>query len=254
MATNLEKQALASAYSSKGYVVLKRMFHPYDIHIIWSDAMSVFEKQFEEKGYEGGFLDRMKLLFTLDNDTFQNCGKHAQHLINLWKLSLSDKVIELLQNVGMQWPNVCTRPVLMFNHPDLAKEKVYHTMDAHQDWPSMQGSDNAAVLWVPLMKMEKQNGTLRILPGSHTLLREAKMDGAFAMVDLKEGEKMIDIELEIGDALLFHSKLVHSSGENTSGNIRWSAHFRYNDLGDKEFVKRGYPHPYVYRSILQSGK
>jgi ectoine hydroxylase-related dioxygenase (phytanoyl-CoA dioxygenase family) len=234
--------------------VLKKFFHPDDVTMIQQEAIGVFENQFDRFGYKGTILEKMKFLFTLQEQTFINCGKHAQHLVNLWKLSLGERVIGLLRQVGIQFPNVCTRPVLMFNHPDLAKEKIYHTMDAHQDWPSMQGSSNAAVLWVPLVNMEEGIGALEVIPGSHKGgIRTKETVNGFAMYDLKGWEEFVKMELNVGDALLFHAMLVHRSGTHKGGDIRWSAHFRYNDLQDEDFVRRGYPHPYVYHT-LQSGK
>ena len=48
-----------------------------------------------------------------------------------------------------------------------------------------------------------------------------------------------------GDLLAFSAFLVHRSGTNSTESIRWSCHFRYNDLAEATFVERGYPHAYV---------
>lgn len=255
METTLGKQALdASSYHRDGYIVLKKFFHHDDVAIVRTEAIQVFTNICEKKQYNGGLLDQMKLLFQLDEKRFVNCGKQCQHLINLWKLSLQRRVIRLLREVGMKFPTVCTRPVLYFNHPALAKEKVYHTVDAHQDWRSMQGSSNACVLWVPLVKMTKEIGALQVLPGSHKDgLRTKEVLKGFGMVELTEDEekRLVDLECEPGDAVLFHAMLVHRSGWHTNDEIRWSAHFRYNDLEDAEFIKRGYVHPYVYHPVAE---
>jgi phytanoyl-CoA hydroxylase len=55
------------------------------------------------------------------------------------------------------------------------------------------------------------------------------------------------IEVKQGDLLLFSSFLVHRSGENTTDRIRWSCHFRYNNLADPTYVARKYHHNYIYR-------
>jgi len=253
MGTNLERPALdVSKYYKEGYVILKDFFNKDDIRLLREEAQQIFYNVCEDKKYTGDLLDKMKLLFTFDINAFQNCGKQAQHLVNLWKLSLQDRVIRTLHAVGLRFPNICTRPVLYFNHPDLAVKKLYHTVDAHQDWRSMQGSSNACVLWVPLVKMTKEIGCLQVLPKSHVHgLRTTSIDGGFGMVNLtaEEEEKMENVELEVGDALLFHSLLIHRSGNHTNNDIRWSCHFRYNDLEDKEFIRRGYVHPYIYRPV-----
>jgi len=45
----------------------------------------------------------------------------------------------------------------------------------------------------------------------------------------------------------FSTLLVHRSGNNVTESIRWSCHFRYNNLLDKSFIQRGYPHPFTYK-------
>lgn len=244
MATTSEQPALdVQSYKRDGYVILRKFFHPFDLQLIWEEANDVFQRQASYLHCKDMFE-----LFLTDFQRFVYCGKQVQHLINLHRLSLRDDVINLLHEAGLKWPVVCTRPVLYFNHEALAKERVYHTVDAHQDWRSMQGSSNACVLWVPLTDCPKELGALQVLPGSHLggLLTKEVVAG-FGMVDLKEG--FIDVELNRGDALLFHSMLVHRSGENITTRPRWSAHFRYNDLDDEEFIKRGYVHPYIYKPV-----
>ena len=54
------------------------------------------------------------------------------------------------------------------------------------------------------------------------------------------------VTLNKGDILIFSSFLVHKSGELTNDEIRWSCHFRYNNLNEVDFIERGYPSPYQY--------
>jgi ectoine hydroxylase-related dioxygenase (phytanoyl-CoA dioxygenase family) len=189
-------------------------------------------------------------LFKEDLTTLSNCGKQVQHLISLHQLSLNPKIIELLRAIGLKFPNVSTRPVMYFNNPKLSKEKVFHKVDAHQDWRSMQGSLNSVVIWIPLVDINKSLGALEILPGSHKLgLFTDHVHYGFGMVDLNEEQKkqLLPVEVETGDALLFSSFLVHQSGDNITDSPRWSCHFRYNDLAEETFINRGYPHAYLYK-------
>jgi ectoine hydroxylase-related dioxygenase (phytanoyl-CoA dioxygenase family) len=159
-------------------------------------------------------------------------------------------VIDLLKETGLETPTISTRPVLYFNHPKLAKQKVFHTVDAHQDWRSMQGSLNSVVIWIPLVDINKDLGALEILPSSHLDgLRTDHVENGFGMVALSkvEEDKLISIEIKTGDALLFSSFLIHQSGYNITDKPRWSCHFRYNDLEDSTFINRKYAHPYIYK-------
>ena len=227
---------------------------------VLTDAKNIFFEQFRYKNYttktslaeisETEFNESMYRLFTEDLQCLGNCGKQAQHLISLHRLSLASYITDVLPEAGLKKPVISTRPVLYFNHPRLAVKKVFHTVDAHQDWRSMQGSLNSVVIWVPLIDINKQLGALKVLPGSHLGgLRTDFVEQGFGMVKLTEEEqaRFVDVEVNTGDMLLFSSFLIHQSGENISAGPRWSCHFRYNDLAEKTFIERKYAHPYLYK-------
>jgi hypothetical protein len=71
------------------------------------------------------------------------------------------------------------------------------------------------------------------------------------MVSLSEEEKerIISVEINAGDVLLFSSFLIHQSGNNITNKPRWSCHFRYNDLDESTFIQRKFAHPYIYKPI-----
>ena len=249
-------------YKKNGYLFLKDFFSNEEIKKVLDDAKSVFLRQFIEKKYltncnledisEEVFNNFLYRLFDEDIECLSNSGKQIQHLISLHSLSLQSKVIELLKQTGVQTPIISTRPVLYFNHPKLAKQKVFHTVDAHQDWRSMQGSLNSVVIWIPLVDINKDLGALEILPGSHLDgLRTDHIENGFGMVSLskEENDKLVSVEIKTGDALLFSSFLIHQSGNNITNKPRWSCHFRYNDLEDTTFINRKYAHPYIYKPI-----
>lgn len=249
-----------SFYNKNGYLLLKDFFSKGEIEVILNDAKNVFFKQFQHKKYtsavtlnevsETEYNQMLFCLFDEDIECLSNCGKQVQHLISLHKLSLNEKIISLLNQVGLKAPTISTRPVLYFNNPKLAKQKVFHTVDAHQDWRSMQGSLNSVVIWIPLIDINKKLGALEVLPGSHlTGLRTDHIENGFGMVLLNDDEKkqMIPVEAREGDILLFSSFLIHQSGNNITDKPRWSCHFRYNDLEEITFIDRKYAHPYIYK-------
>lgn len=245
-------------FKNEGFVKLKGFFEPALIADILADAQAVFAKQMvrlgilnSTEGYDSQtFRDGMFSLFQKDLQAFMNAGKQVQHLVSLHQAALSESVIDTLKELGLSTPVVSTRPVLFFNHQKLAKEKVYHTVFPHQDWRSMQGSLDAVIIWLPLVPIDAKLGALQVIPGSHKMgLVATGMESGFGKVDITdEMEKQwVNVEVEPGDALFFSSFLIHQSGVNDSEDIRWSTHFRYNNLDESTFVERGYPHPYIYK-------
>lgn len=243
-------------YAEKGFVLKKGFFGKDEVDRIRSEAREVFAAQMARLGIlgpgdagEDEFEAGMFELFERDLATFANCGKQAQHLISLHRLSLDRRVTDVLTGeLGLAFPNVSTRPVMMFNHPRLAKKEVYWRLSSHQDWRSMQGSLDSAVVWVPLVDVDEALGALEITPGSHRwgLLDAELEDGYGQLREQVDDAKMVPVEVERGDALFFSAFLLHRSGTNVTDHVRWSCHFRYNNLREPTFVERGFPHPYVY--------
>jgi phytanoyl-CoA hydroxylase len=249
----------AAEYREQGYALAKRFFDPAAVECIYQEARDVFASQMRRLRLigPGGVDDEtftwaMFALFDKDVATFSNCGKQVQHLVSLHRLSLDEKIMAVLHEIGLGFPNISTRPVLYFNHPKLAKKEVYWRLSLHQDWRSMQGSLDSVVVWLPLVDINRDLGALEVLPGSHKrgLLPADLVDG-YGHIDQEVQEKidpaqLVTVEVERGDALFFSTFLAHQSGTNVRQAIRWSCHFRYNNLQEKTFIERGFPHPYIY--------
>jgi phytanoyl-CoA hydroxylase len=246
---------LRELFDKQGFVHLSGFFNSQDVEHIRADAKWVFLNQMASRGFvaqhdidEREFERGLFRYFAEDADGFINCGKTCQHLISLHRLSLHDDVVRKLIALGVKKPNICTRPVLYFNSRHLATSEVYYKSPPHQDWRSMQGSLNATVIWVPLVDISHELGALEIIPGSHLWgLLDSHEDEWYRRIDGLSDEQYHSVEVRAGDALFFSAFLVHRSGNNFTDSIRWSCHFRYNDLEDPTFVSRKYPNPYTYK-------
>jgi hypothetical protein len=249
-----------NAYREDGYLLVKGFFPRAEIETIRNEAKQVFLSQMRRHGIvdtddlsEAEFEAGMFRLFETDIATLTNCGKQVQHLISLHRLSLSEPLVEAVKSLGLPFPNVSTRPLLYFNSRRLAKKEVYWRLSVHQDWRSMQGSLDAVVVWVPLIDVDRELGALEVIPGSHKMgLLDSEMSDGYGHIDSSVNlPEPVPVEVEVGDALFFSAFLVHQSGTSTTDSIRWSCHFRYNNLQEATFVERGFPHPYIYRPQVE---
>jgi hypothetical protein len=244
------------AYRENGFLLRKGFFGKQEVEAIRRDAKDIFVAQMlrlnivntgelSEADFEAGMFK----LFQADLQTFVNCGKQAQHLISLHRLSLDHRITRAIGELGLEFPNISTRPLLYFNSRSLAKKEVYWRLSLHQDWRSMQGSLDAIVVWVPLIDIGKSLGALEVFPGTHRLgLVEATMIDGYGHIETPASRPdPHPVEVEVGDALFFSAFLLHQSGTNVTDAIRWSCHFRYNNLNEATFIQRGFPHPYIYR-------
>jgi phytanoyl-CoA hydroxylase len=243
-------------YNQNGFLLLKNFFDKDEIRRVHEEAKDVFKAQLRRHRLDSEDLavevNFNKALFALFEKNFQeivNCGKQVQHLISLHRLGTEPRVIDQLKGLGLAFPCISARPVMFFNSRYLAKREEYWRLDAHQDWRSSQGSLDAITIWVPLVDIDESLGALEVIPGSHKwgLLESESVSYYGKISEEMAVRKFLPVEVVRGDALIFSSFLVHRSGTNSTESIRWSIHFRYNNLSEQTFIERGYPHPFIYK-------
>ncbi|XP_056009970.1 L-proline trans-4-hydroxylase-like isoform X3 [Ostrea edulis] len=93
---------------------------------------------------------------------------------------------------------------------------------------------DAMSVFVAIDRCNKANGCLQVLPGSHKVGRiEHRSLAGQTGADLERVEHLKKIfpltymEMEPGDALFFHSNVLHASDENNSPNRRWALIMAY---------------------------
>jgi ectoine hydroxylase-related dioxygenase (phytanoyl-CoA dioxygenase family) len=99
-------------------------------------------------------------------------------------------------------------------------------------------------IYVALDKSTRQNGCLQLLKGSHKLgrLNHVREDGQ-TNVDPEYVEaatrrfELVYAEMEAGDALMFHSNLLHRSDANRSDTYRWGYICSYNAVDNAPFKR-----------------
>ena len=248
----IEKQL----YNQNGFLTLRKFFEKEQIKRIHDEAKEVFKTQLRKHGLdsedlavEANFNQALYKLFEQDFQEIVNCGKQIQHLISLHRLGTDPGIVDLLKTLGLTFPSISARPVMFFNSKNLSKKEEYWRLGAHQDWRSSQGSLDAITIWVPLVDINKSLGALEVIPGSHKwgLLESESVSYYGKISENITASDFVPVEVETGDALVFSSFLVHRSGTNSTESIRWSIHFRYNNLSEPTFINRGYPHPFVYK-------
>ena len=119
---------------------------------------------------------------------------------------------------------------VMTKHPHFGSETGWHQDIRY--W-SFQRPDLINV-WLALGRECRQNGGMRVVPGSHRLdYRPHQFDDAlFLRTDLDENrillDQAVDVELASGDVLFFHCRLLHAADRNESTGLKRSLVYTYN--------------------------
>lgn len=106
----------------------------------------------------------------------------------------------------------------------------------HQDWPYWGGTHKWSV-WVALDDATIENGTLRVIPGSHKTAMEHydPGDGIAFSNRIQEGtvdeSTAVSATVEAGGAVFFHDLTIHGSHDCTAGEDRWVWIPTYREVG-----------------------
>jgi hypothetical protein len=114
----------------------------------------------------------------------------------------------------------------------------------HQEYPYNLTSDNAVTLWLPLVDVDEANGCLRLAPGTQRLgalpvrvrdpLNARRNANQTLEIDGLAGilarHASLPVPATAGDALVFHTFLLHASQPNRSEATRWTLQARYFDV------------------------
>ncbi len=98
------------------------------------------------------------------------------------------------------------------------------TCDLHNDdWHANEELYTCVNVWIPLVDVNKENGSLQILPNSHKLpypLRGIGLPFAYEQYDHLIKPRMKVMEMKAGEALFFHSRIIHGSDDNKTSSLR----------------------------------
>jgi phytanoyl-CoA hydroxylase len=254
---NKPMDSLNLEYRENGFLILTDFWNTDELDRVHSEAKEIFYSQMKEVidapqsilADSEAFDHAMFRYFKIDTEGFINCGKQAQHLVSLHRLSVDDRLIRLLHDLGLSFPVISVRPSMFFNSRNLDNTGHYWRLDAHQDWRSSQGSLDSVTLWFPYVNCNNDLGALQIIPKSHLggLLNCEKVDYYSKIKDPIDESKYVSVEMNKGDLLIFSSFLVHRSGTNNTSRIRWSTQLRYSNLNESTFIDRKFPNPFIYK-------
>jgi len=214
-----------AAYHRDGYIVLKHFFSEEEVGRLYETALldDAMKKNALDLNDQSGKKTRLSLWFTPGNDVFGYMTR-SRRIVNA--------ITPLLDSDA---------PVCHFHSKLMQKEPhVGGAWEWHQDygyWYKNQFMfpDQLISVMVALTHANKANGCLQVIRGSHKL---GRVNHGFAGEQVGADMVMVNnalqtmplvyCELNPGDALIFHSNLLHRSEANLSDHPRWSVIACYN--------------------------
>lgn len=221
-------------YNRDGYIVVKNLFSAEEVGKLYHTALenSVMQKNAMDLNDQTGKKTKLSLWFTPGDDVFGYLIR-SERMVN--------SVRRLLQEES---------PVCHFHTKLMQKEpKVGGAWEWHQDygyWYKNQFifPNQLMSVMIALTPANKENGCLQVIKGSHKM---GRVNHGFAGEQVGADMEMVNhalktmeliyCELEPGDALFFHSNLMHRSEANLSDHPRWSLISCYNSQSNIAYAE-----------------
>jgi len=227
--------AEVAAFHRDGYVLVPGMFTAEEIDLLGRSARE--DRELDRRSYgradgEGGVV-RLSL-WNHPGDTIYGMFARCARLVRGSEQLLGGEVYHYHSKMILK------------------DAKVGGAWAWHQDYGYWYHN---GVLWPDLLSVSvavdratKENGCLQVIPGSHLLGRiEHVKTGDQAGADLDRVAEilkrlpLVHVEMEPGDALFFHSNLLHRSDQNTSDQPRWSLICCYNAARNDPYKESHHP-------------
>jgi ectoine hydroxylase-related dioxygenase (phytanoyl-CoA dioxygenase family) len=215
-----------------GYLVIKEFCSKQETDKLYTTAIedSILTRNALDLSDLSGKKTRLSLWFTPGNDVFGYLTR-SERMVHA--------VAQLLDSQA---------PVCHFHSKLMQKEpRVGGAWEWHQDygyWYKNQFMfpDQLISVMTALTKANRENGCLQVIRGSHKLGRvnhgfSGEQVGAdMVMVNnALQTMELVYCELAPGDALIFHSNLLHRSEANLSEQPRWSVISCYNSQSNPAY-------------------
>jgi phytanoyl-CoA hydroxylase len=124
----------------------------------------------------------------------------------------------------------CHHNCVMTKHPGYSSATLWHQDIRYWsfDRPELISA------WFALGEERVANGALQVIAGTHLMdFERGRLDAElFLRPELAENARLIEqahsVELNPGDVLLFHCRLFHAAGRNTTAEVKYSPVFTYH--------------------------
>jgi hypothetical protein len=226
------------AFCKDGYFLARGLLPVSQVEQVYEDVKKVFSLRIDCTKFDESLFE----FFKTNNEEYKATAMICQFLPSVYRLGMSNPVLDTLQAIGHKLSVINTRPLMSFSSSRLAVNDMYWKVPAHQDWHSMQGSLDALTVWTPLVNVPPELGPLEVVPGSHL---QGVLDSDDNTTLLKREHDFISLPMNKGDVLFMSTFLIHRSGHNRSDHIRLSTHFRYDNATESTFISRNFPHHFI---------
>jgi phytanoyl-CoA hydroxylase len=223
------------AYRRDGYAVLRKLLTPAHVAACLDGLSDIAGGRIATKSTEIGIepaIDPASVKLAEREDRIRKFARYIDDSPALHAAAMSRKLhLALDQLLGQG--RVLFQDMALIKPPRIGSAKPWH-----QDAAYFRVSDPSLIVgvWIALDPATRENGCMELIRGSHLRGPAAHVPAVDLNVceirrDLLRLEDRVAVELEPGDALIFHALVHHYTAPNRSDRRRRAVQFHYHQLG-----------------------
>jgi len=229
----MDGAALAERLKHDGYLFIREL--------VPADVIENVGRQFLDVVAQGGWLDpdfpkdariaNKNVICADPEPEFLEVFRHFYLSQDSHALKHHPNIIGLFERIFGE--EVLVHPLFVARNIFPQNEKL--TTRPHQDYVHIQGATETMTVWLPLHDCPSDMGGLAVAEGSHKQgiheFTVASGAGGLEVVAPFDGQWRFG-DFAVGDALIFHSMVVHKGMDNRTSHIRHSIDSRYQRAKD----------------------
>ena len=241
-------------FKTQGFFVARGLLDRECIEKVRHSLAKTFSDQLPETSIDSEGIDHFDLMLTLFQkhpDRYKKIAGALWRKLDVYQILHEPRIIKFLQEKFF-WRDIFVPggQVVHIMATELRIPDGYFGLSPHQDFPSVQGSLDGVIVWLPLVNVDRNNFPLELIPASHRqgiLPVDDQGPSAWEVrSDQYQEEDVTPVEVDVGDVVFMSMFTVHRSSVNgTTGLVRIAVSTRFDNADEDTFIERCYPSAYV---------
>ncbi len=237
-----------------GFVVGKNIIPQEEIIKVTNSLKKTLKNQITNLDIEyqdDNIYSLLKLLHKIDIETYKKVLGTLWRKFDVYQFMHSKYVVNFVKDT-MNWDDLFVPggQVVHIMAEALKIPNGYFGVHPHQDFPSVQGSLDGLVAWVPLVNVGKQNFSMDVLPKSHIHgvlpTNQDSHDTWKVDPNTYNESEFYTVEANAGDIVLMTNFTLHrSSILGDEDKYRLAISTRFDNADESTFIDRCYPSAYI---------
>ena len=246
------------SYDENGFYVAKSLLPKEIINETISSIKKHFDNQlrFLNQDMPNDAYESMKLLHKVDIERYKKTVGALWRKMSLYNF-LHHENIQSFVKENFRWSDIVIPggQVVHIQADSLKIPNGYFGLVTHQDFPSVQGSLDGFVVWIPLVDIDSNRYPLEVIPGSHKKGILPSFENTNSAWEVKpqcyNEADFVPVICEVGDVIFISNFTVHRSSQKGDDRLRLACSTRYDNGDEETFIERCYPSAYL-RSVQRS--